>query len=61
MVGYHNNPAANEEVFLYRNGKKFFRTGDMGHMVEGKVTMFIIFRIRICNLSIVMAVLEVDG
>jgi long-chain acyl-CoA synthetase len=36
MVGYHNNPKANEEVFLYRNGKKYFRTGDMGHMVEGK-------------------------
>jgi long-subunit acyl-CoA synthetase (AMP-forming) len=36
MVGYHNNPKANEEVFFLHNGKKFFRTGDLGRLVEGK-------------------------
>lgn len=36
MVGYRNNPEANAEVFFEMNGKKFFRTGDLGRMVEGK-------------------------
>ncbi len=36
MVGYRNNPKANEEVFFQHNGKRFFRTGDMGKMVDGK-------------------------
>jgi long-chain acyl-CoA synthetase len=36
MKGYRNNEAANEEVFFQANGKKFFRTGDLGRMVEGK-------------------------
>lgn len=36
MKGYRNNEAANEEVFFQANGKKFFRTGDLGQMVEGK-------------------------
>ena len=31
-----NNPAANEEVFFHKDGLKFFRTGDLGRMVEGK-------------------------
>ncbi|MEY1662349.1 long-chain-fatty-acid--CoA ligase [Isoalcanivorax beigongshangi] len=29
MVGYWNNPTANEESFLIRDGKRFFRTGDL--------------------------------
>jgi acyl-CoA synthetase (AMP-forming)/AMP-acid ligase II len=37
MVGYHNNPKADEEAFFFRGGKKFFRTGDMGHLVDDKV------------------------
>ena len=36
MTGYRNNPKANDEVFFYKDGKKFFRTGDLGKMVEGK-------------------------
>jgi len=36
MVGYHNNPAADAEVFFVKDGKRFFRTGDMGRMVDGK-------------------------
>ena len=36
MTGYRNNKAANEEVFFHADGKKFFRTGDLGKMVEGK-------------------------
>jgi len=36
MVGYRNNTQANNEVFFFKDGKKFFRTGDLGHMVEGK-------------------------
>jgi long-chain acyl-CoA synthetase len=27
---------ANDEVFFQKDGKKFFRTGDLGRMVEGK-------------------------
>jgi long-chain acyl-CoA synthetase len=36
MTGYRNNPAANKEVFFMKDGKRFFRTGDLGRMVEGK-------------------------
>jgi len=36
MVGYRNNPKANEEVFFMKDGKRFFRTGDLGKMVDGK-------------------------
>jgi long-chain acyl-CoA synthetase len=36
MLGYRNNPKANDEVFFYKDGKRYFRTGDMGRMVEGK-------------------------
>ena len=36
MTGYRNNPAANQEVFYEHEGRKFFRTGDVGKMVEGK-------------------------
>ena len=39
MVGYHNNPKADEEVFLFKNGKKYFRTGDQGKIVEGRFLM----------------------
>jgi long-chain acyl-CoA synthetase len=36
MVGYRKNPAANAESFYTKDDKRFFRTGDMGRMVEGK-------------------------
>ena len=36
MQGYHNRPDATAEVFLMKGGKKYFRTGDLGLMVEGK-------------------------
>jgi len=36
MKGYRNNPKANEEVFLQIDNKRFFRTGDLGRLVEGK-------------------------
>jgi long-subunit acyl-CoA synthetase (AMP-forming) len=36
MKGYRNNPKANEEVFFQLNGNRYFRTGDLGRMVEGK-------------------------
>jgi long-chain acyl-CoA synthetase len=36
MTGYRKNKAATDEVFYTHNGQKFFRTGDMGKMVEGK-------------------------
>jgi long-chain acyl-CoA synthetase len=35
MTGYRKNKAANDEVFYQHNGMRFFRTGDMGRMVEG--------------------------
>ena len=36
MRQYRNNPAANEEVFFMKDGKRYFRTGDMGMLVEGR-------------------------
>jgi long-chain acyl-CoA synthetase len=36
MRGYHNRPGATEEVIFYRDGKRFFRTGDMGRIVDGR-------------------------
>ena len=33
MPGYFKNPAASAEVFYESNGKRFFRTGDLGRMV----------------------------
>ncbi len=36
MLRYRHNEAATKEVFYERDGKKFFRTGDMGRMVDGK-------------------------
>jgi len=36
MTGYRKNKKANEEVFYYHDGDKYFRTGDLGKMVEGK-------------------------
>jgi len=38
MVGYHKNPKANEEVFINLEGKRFFRTGDIGKLVDGMVS-----------------------
>jgi len=34
MLGYWNKPDANEEVFRQIDGKRFFLTGDIGHMDE---------------------------
>ena len=36
MKGYRNNQDANDEVFFNIDGKRFFKTGDLGRMVEGK-------------------------
>jgi long-chain acyl-CoA synthetase len=37
MVGYHGNPQADREVFEYDDdGKRFFKTGDQGRLIEGK-------------------------
>lgn len=36
MVGYRNNEEANKEVFFHLNGERFFRTGDLGVIHEGK-------------------------
>jgi long-chain acyl-CoA synthetase len=36
MKGYHNNQKANAEVFLYKDGKRYFRTGDQGRWIDGK-------------------------
>jgi long-chain acyl-CoA synthetase len=36
MIGYRNNPKANKEVFYYKDGKKFFRTGDLGRILDDK-------------------------
>lgn len=32
FTGYWNNPAATEAAFLTRDGKRFFRTGDLGYV-----------------------------
>jgi long-chain acyl-CoA synthetase len=36
MVRYRNNEDANNEVFFQSDGHRFFRTGDLGRMVDGK-------------------------
>lgn len=36
MRGYHNRPEDTKEVFFYRGDKRYFRTGDLGRLVEGK-------------------------
>lgn len=36
MLGYRNNPKANAEVFFQAEGKRYFRTGDLGRLVEGR-------------------------
>eukprot|EP00602_Paraphysomonas_sp_CaronLab_P006947 CAMPEP_0185024962 /NCGR_PEP_ID=MMETSP1103-20130426/8109_1 /TAXON_ID=36769 /ORGANISM="Paraphysomonas bandaiensis, Strain Caron Lab Isolate" /LENGTH=588 /DNA_ID=CAMNT_0027558063 /DNA_START=257 /DNA_END=2023 /DNA_ORIENTATION=+ len=36
MTGYRNNEEANKEVFTYIDGTKYFRTGDLGVMVDNK-------------------------
>eukprot|EP00604_Paraphysomonas_vestita_P000988 CAMPEP_0174819148 /NCGR_PEP_ID=MMETSP1107-20130205/2198_1 /TAXON_ID=36770 /ORGANISM="Paraphysomonas vestita, Strain GFlagA" /LENGTH=397 /DNA_ID=CAMNT_0016032091 /DNA_START=767 /DNA_END=1960 /DNA_ORIENTATION=- len=36
MVGYRNNPEANAEVFFDYHGMRFFHTGDLGMIVDGK-------------------------
>ena len=37
MIGYYNNPKANEESFFVLDGKRYFRTGDQGRIVEKRV------------------------
>ena len=34
MVGYWNNDEANREAFIQRDGKRFFRTGDLAYVDE---------------------------
>jgi long-chain acyl-CoA synthetase len=36
MRGYHNKPEATAEVIFFKDGKRFFRTGDMGRFVDNK-------------------------
>lgn len=36
MIGYRNNPEANKEVFYYKNGKRYFRTGDLGRIIDDR-------------------------
>ena len=36
MTGYRKNEKANKEAFHYIDNVPYFRTGDLGHMVEGK-------------------------
>ena len=36
MKQYRNAPEANEEVFFMKNGKRYFKTGDMGRIIDGK-------------------------
>ena len=35
MKGYHRNPTATSEVFFERDGRRYFRTGDLGRFVTG--------------------------
>lgn len=35
MQGYYNKPKANAEVFVEREGKRWFKTGDIGKLVDG--------------------------
>mmetsp|Transcript_5137 Transcript_5137/g.7857 ORF Transcript_5137/g.7857 Transcript_5137/m.7857 type:complete len:666 (-) Transcript_5137:128-2125(-) len=34
--GYRNNQEANDKAFITKNGMRFFRSGDLGCMVDGK-------------------------
>lgn len=36
MRGYRNNKAANDQVFFNLDGKRYFRTGDLGRIVDDK-------------------------
>ena len=40
MTGYRNNPKANAESFIVIGGKKYFRTGDLGRLVDGRCARF---------------------
>ena len=37
--GYYNDPAANEKAFITIGGKRYFRTGDIGMLVDGKLNV----------------------
>ena len=42
MMGYYNKPEATAEVFKEMNGKRWFRTGDIGKLIKGpKGNMFL--------------------
>lgn len=36
MRGYHNKKEATDEVIFFKDGKRFFKTGDMGRFVDNK-------------------------
>lgn len=36
MLGYFKNDEANKEVFYYHDGERYFRTGDLGRIVDGR-------------------------
>lgn len=40
MAGYWNRPDLNERAFEYRNGKRYYRTGDMAERREDGLWMF---------------------
>ncbi len=51
MKGYWNRPEANEESFFERDGKRFFRTGDIG-MCDEEGYFFMVDRLkRMINVS----------
>lgn len=39
--GYYNNPAANKQAFVTIGGRRHFRTGDVGMLVDGKLKVHI--------------------
>lgn len=39
MTNYYKNPAATKDAFITINNKKYFKTGDLGHMVDGRVSV----------------------
>ena len=40
MNGYFNNPKATEEAFIYINGEKYLRTGDLGYIDKDGFVFF---------------------
>lgn len=51
MTGYHNRPEENERVFIFMEGKRFLRTGDLGYR-DSEGYYFFVDRIkRLINVS----------